>query len=117
VAASLLDGHPGFASFTDAAVARTAARGLLERVEVREAPAGKGLLSGAVRVELRLRSGGTRGAEVELPPGAPARPASEAELARKLADCAGARAAAVAALTWDTAIAGVPALMAEEARA
>jgi 2-methylcitrate dehydratase PrpD len=117
VAASVLDGHPGFASFTDAAVARTSARALLERVEVREAPGGNGLLSGTVRVELRLRSGGTRGAEVELPPGAPGRPASDSELARKLADCAGAKAAALAALTWDTAIADVPALMAEEARA
>lgn len=116
VAASVLDGQPGFASFTDAAVARTAAHALLELVEVREADGGDGLLSGTVRVELRLRSGGTRGAEVELPPGAPGRPATDVELTRKLADCAGANAAAVASLTWDTAMDGVQALMAEELR-
>ena len=109
VSASVLDGLPGVASFTDIAVGRTAARELVRRVEIREAPGGEGLLSGRVRVELRLRSGKTREAEVELPPGAPGRPPTDIELAAKLADCAGARAAAVAELTWDTAVADVPA--------
>jgi 2-methylcitrate dehydratase PrpD len=117
VAASVLDGRPGFASFTDAAVARPAARRLLERVEIRERPGGVGLLSGTVRVELRTRSHGTRAAEVELPPGAPGRPATDAERASKLTDCAGGHAAAVAALRWDTAATDVPSLMSLRARA
>jgi 2-methylcitrate dehydratase PrpD len=113
VAASVLDGCPGFASFTDAAVARPAARRVLERVAVEEQPGDDGLLSGTVRVELRLRSGATRAAEVGLPAGAPGRAPTEVELASKLADCAGSEAVArtVAALTWRTAAAGVPALM------
>jgi 2-methylcitrate dehydratase PrpD len=111
LAASLLDGRPGFASFTDAAVARPAARELAGRVEVRETAGGDALLSGTVRVELTQRSGETRAAEVELPPGAPARPPTAAELASKLEDCAGADAATVAALNWETASADVMALM------
>ncbi len=116
VAASVLDGRPGFASFTDAAVTRPAARRLLDRVEILERPGGHGLLSGTVRVELRTRSHGTRAAEVELPPGAPGRPATDAELASKLADCAGGDVAAVAALRWDTTVADVPASMGARAR-
>jgi 2-methylcitrate dehydratase PrpD len=111
VAASVLDGRPGFTSFTDAAVARAAASDLIERIEIREVPGGEGLLSGTVRVELRTRSGRTRSAEVELPPGAPGRPPTDVELAAKVTDCAGARTSAVAALTWARAIADVPALM------
>ena len=111
MAASVLDGRPAFESFTDAAVDRAAARALVERVEIRQAPGAEGVLSGAVGVELRLRSDGSRRAEVKLAPGTPERPATDVELAAKLSDCAGAQAAAVAALRWDGAVAGVPALM------
>ncbi len=114
LAASVLDGRPGLASFTDAAVARPAARRLLERVEIRATPGGDGLLSGRVRVELRTRSHGTRTAEVELPPGAPGLPPTDAQLTSKVTDCVGgdaAAVAAVAALGWNTAATDVPALI------
>ncbi len=42
-------------------------------------------------------------AELELPPGAPARPPTEAEMRTKLELCAGGEAEAIAALTWETA--------------
>jgi len=116
VAASVLDGRPGFASFTDAAVARSAARELLERVEIRGAPGGEGVVSGRVGIELRLRSGVARRAEVDLPAGAPGRPPTSFELDAKVADCAGARAGGVAALTWDGAGAAVPQLMSAAVR-
>src|SRR6266487_4486171 len=48
IAATLLDGHPGFASFTDEAVERPAARELVERVEVVTSPGGSDLLAGDV---------------------------------------------------------------------
>jgi 2-methylcitrate dehydratase PrpD len=111
VAATLLDGSPGFASFTDEAVARPAAEELLGRVDVRRTPGGGDLLAGTVGVEVRLAGGDVVAADVELPPGAPGRPPTDAELRDKLADCAGARSDALAALTWEVAAAEVPALL------
>jgi 2-methylcitrate dehydratase PrpD len=87
IAATLLDGYPGFGSFTDDAVNRPAARRLMERVEVVATPGGEGLLAGEARVELRLRDGTARSARLELPPGAPERPPSGEDLRGKLADC------------------------------
>jgi len=55
-------------------------------------------------------AGPAGGAVVEVPPKAPSRPPTEAEPARKVRDCAGSRADMVAALTWETAAASVPAL-------
>ena len=109
-AATLLDGSPGLASFTDEAVARPRAQALLDTVTARVTPGGEDLLAGAVAVEL-LTDAGPVAAVVEVPPGAPSRPPTEAELARKLRDCAGTRADAVAALTWETAAAAVPPLV------
>ncbi len=109
-AATLLDGSPGLASFTDEAVARPRARALLDTVTARMTLGGEDLLAGAVAVEL-LTDAGPVAAVVEVPPGAPSRPPTEAELARKLRDCAGTRADAVAALTWETAAAAVPQLV------
>ena len=93
LAATLLDGRPGLASFEDGAVARPAARALLDRVQVDAAPGGGDLLSGTVEVTIELSGGETRAAAVELPPGAPGRPLDEAALRDKVTDCVGAAAA------------------------
>jgi 2-methylcitrate dehydratase PrpD len=106
VAAALLDERPGFASFTDAAVRRPEAQALLARVALEAESGGEGLLAGDVRVTIEPSGAHAR---LELPPGAPGRPPDEAELAAKVADCAGETAATVLALGWDEA----PALLDE----
>ena len=100
VAATLLDGRPGIESFSDEAVARPAAQALLARVEVDATPGGDGLLAGDVAIEVTLAGGATRHAQLDLPPGAPDRPPSAAELAEKAADCVGDLADEVLALDW-----------------
>jgi 2-methylcitrate dehydratase PrpD len=110
-AAALLDGSPGLASFTDAAVARPQAQALLGAVTARVSPGGADLLAGTVEVQLSTDAGPVGAAVVEVPPGAPSRPPTTAELTRKLRDCSGSRADAVAALTWDTAAGAVPSLV------
>jgi 2-methylcitrate dehydratase PrpD len=107
VAAALLDEWPGFASFTDAAVRRPEAQALLARVVLEAEPGGEGLLAGDVTVTIEPSGGHAR---LELPPGAPGRAPDEAELAVKVADCAGETAATVLALGWDEA----PALLDEQ---
>jgi 2-methylcitrate dehydratase PrpD len=110
-AAAVLDDSPGLASFTDGAVARPQAQKLLGTVTAHVTPGGDDLLAGAVVVELSTAAGPVGTAVVEVPPGAPSRPPTEAELARKLRDCAGTGADAVAALTWEIAAAAVPVLV------
>jgi len=83
IAAALLDGRPGFASFTDTAVQRPEAQHLISLVELETTEGGEGLLTGEVEITLD----GTRTYTEELPPGAPDRPPTDAELAEKLADC------------------------------
>jgi 2-methylcitrate dehydratase PrpD len=109
--ATLLDGSPGLASFTDEAVMRPGVQPLLDTVSARVTPGGDDLLAGSVAVQLSTAAGPAGAAVVEVPPGAPSRPPTEAELARKVADCAGSRADAVAALDWETAAAAVPGLV------
>src|SRR6266511_1274872 len=104
LAATLLDGYPGFASFTDEAVNRPAARALVERVEVVTFPGGQDLLAGDVRVELLLTDGSTLGARLEAPSGAPSRPPGRADLDAKLADCGGDVPGLLAGLTWQAAV-------------
>jgi 2-methylcitrate dehydratase PrpD len=108
VAAALLDDVPDFASFGDAAVRRPAARRLVEAVDVVATSGGDGLLDGDVAVELTLDDGTTRATALALPPGAPGRPPTDAELAAKLAACAAAAGGAgvgelLAAVTWNSA--------------
>jgi 2-methylcitrate dehydratase PrpD len=105
VAAALLDGRPGIESFTDEAVARPAAQALLARVEVDASPGGDWLLAGGVAIELTLADGSMLIAALDLPPGAPGRPPSPAELAEKVADCAGELADEVLAVDWTSAAA------------
>ncbi len=94
LAATLLDGRPGFASFEDDAVVRPNAQALVERVQVETFPGGGDLLSGEVEVAIELAIGETRTATVELPPGAPGNPLDAAAIEEKVRDCVGAAAAA-----------------------
>lgn len=83
IAATILDGRPGFASFTDEAVRRPAAQRLISLVELDITPGGDGLLSGGIAITVN----GTETRTERWPPGAPERPPTDAELAEKLADC------------------------------
>jgi 2-methylcitrate dehydratase PrpD len=103
MAATLLDGRPGIESFTDEAVARPQAQTLLARVEVDPVAGGDWLLAGDAAIELTLADGATLAGSLDLPPGAPARPPSDAELAAKVAECAGELADEILAVDWDTA--------------
>ncbi len=106
VAAAMLDGFPGRASFTDAAVARPSARQLVERVDLRPEPGGTGILAGDVRVTVERTDGSTDEAVLDVPAGHPCRPPSEAELAAKVVDCVGERrAGTVLGIGWEEAAA------------
>jgi 2-methylcitrate dehydratase PrpD len=98
-AAALLDHPVRFATFTDASVGRPDAKRLAGRVTVEATPGGSGLLDGSFLAEVRTGTG-TRRVELVLPPGAPGRPPSDAELAAKVADCCGPLTHEVLALGW-----------------
>lgn len=102
LAATLLDGRPGLASFADEAVARPAAKALAERVRIETAPGGGDLLSGVVSVAIELAGGETRTAAIELPRGAPAKPLDQAGLREKVGDCVGADAERLLGADWDS---------------
>src|SRR5262249_59240059 len=85
-AAALLDRHPGFASFTDEAVRRPAARTLAGLVETDLSPGGSWLLDGELTAEVHTGDE-VLGAKQQFPPGAPQRPPAAAELHAKLSDC------------------------------
>jgi 2-methylcitrate dehydratase PrpD len=87
IAATLLDGWPGFASFETTAVTRDAAQDILDRVELTHSPGKGGLLAGQVELEITLHSGQMLGASLELPPGSPGRPPGDEELTGKFASC------------------------------
>ncbi|GAA3742062.1 2-methylcitrate dehydratase PrpD [Spinactinospora alkalitolerans] len=99
VAAALLDGRPGFASFTDDAVRRPAARRLLSLVRIEHDAGGDQLLAGEVRLEVHRGGDVVRGA-LRFPPGSPSRPPDGPELSAKIADCAPDLAAEISTLTW-----------------
>jgi 2-methylcitrate dehydratase PrpD len=105
LAATLLDGRPGLESFTDDAVARQAARDLVDRVHVVATPGGDSLLSRTTAIDVALDDGSLLHAELDLPPGAPTRPPSGADMEAKVADCAGDLAGEVTALGWSDAAA------------
>ena len=86
VASALLDPHPGFASFTDAAVTRPEAQRLVHLVETVLTPGGDGLLSGQAEIDVESR-GGRHRATLRLPPGAPGRQPSREEMDAKMSDC------------------------------
>jgi len=86
-AAALLDRYPGFASFTDEAVRRDAARRLVSLVETTLQPGGDWLLDGKLQARIHTGNGGVHDAVLAFPPGSPARPPAPAQLSAKLADC------------------------------
>jgi 2-methylcitrate dehydratase PrpD len=85
-ATALLDRHPGFASFTDEAVRRPAARRLAGLVETALAPGGSWLLDGELAAEVHT-GGEVLRVTQRFPPGAPQRPPTAGELDAKLRDC------------------------------
>jgi 2-methylcitrate dehydratase PrpD len=87
IAAALLDGHPGFASFEDAAVQRREAHRLIGAVQVITSPGGKGLLDGDLEVEVRLRDGRVQAARLAMPPGSPSQPPTRNQMQAKFAAC------------------------------
>jgi 2-methylcitrate dehydratase PrpD len=104
IAAAILDGFPGLASFSDEAVLRPSARQIVERVRTAPTAGRGGLLTGTVEVEIKLRGGRTATAEVTLPAGAPARPLTRQQLDGKLDQCAlGRDRNAIACARWETA--------------
>jgi len=95
VAAALLDGRPGFDSFSDDAVRRPEAARLMKAVEVAATDGGDHLLTGEVEIEIDdVR------AALAQPPGAPERPMTDAELRAKLELCG---AGDLAELSWGSA--------------
>ena len=101
-AAALLDGYPGFASFTDEAVRRPAARRLTGLVETKLDPGGTGLLDGELTAEIHTADGVLEATQ-RFPPGAPQRPAADAELAAKISDCVAGLETDPASWTWGNA--------------
>jgi 2-methylcitrate dehydratase PrpD len=100
-AAALLDHYPGFASFTDQAVRRDAARRLAGLVETKLEPGGDGLLDGEFEAEVHLGDGTVRRVRQQFPPGSPARPPTGAALRAKLDDCVGDLDTVPAEWTWE----------------
>jgi 2-methylcitrate dehydratase PrpD len=86
-AAALLDGYPGFASFTDEAVQRSAARRLVALVETEVEAGGDWLLDGELQVRIQAGNGAVYDAVLQYPPGSPARPPSSDQLSTKISDC------------------------------
>jgi 2-methylcitrate dehydratase PrpD len=90
LAAALIDGGVGLASFTDAAVRRPQVRELMSRVRAGEgAEAGEFPIGGYAAVRVVLRDGTEYGRRVDVPRGDPSRPLAWDELAAKFRDCAG----------------------------
>jgi 2-methylcitrate dehydratase PrpD len=102
-AAALLDRYPGFASFTDEAVQRDAARRLVGLVETELVPGGDWLLDGKLQATVHTGNGAVHDAVLQYPPGSPARPPSPDQLTAKIADCVAGLDTDWTAWTWQTA--------------
>ena len=100
LAVGVADGFAGFDSFSDGSVDRPEVSRLTRNVEIHLSPGGNGLLEDVVRVGLTTTDGQTRTGEIEIPPGAPARPVTRDQLAQKVRDCVGDRAEAVLSADW-----------------
>jgi 2-methylcitrate dehydratase PrpD len=87
VAAAVLDGYPGFWSFSDEAVQRSEAVRLAGVVESFIQPGGNWLLDGELDAEIHTSDGAIRRVRERYPPGSPARPPDAGELHAKVADC------------------------------
>ncbi len=102
-AAALLDGYPGFASFTDEAVQRAAARRLVSLVSAELLPGGDWLLDGELQATIQTGNGAVHDTTLRYPPGSPARPPSPDQLGAKIADCIAGLDADWTAWSWDSA--------------
>lgn len=102
-AAALLDRYPGFASFTDDAVRRDAARKLTALVETTLVPGGDWLLDGELEVRIHTGNDRVHDAVLAFPPGSPARPPTAEQLSGKLADCLAGLDTEWSAWTWQNA--------------
>lgn len=111
VAAALLDGHPGFAAFTDEGVRRPEAQRLLKLVDRELTGGGEDLLSGTCTVTVHRGDGPPVSTELTLPPGCPDRPPTASEFARKAADCLAGTGSDISTLTWDDAAAWLTAAL------
>jgi 2-methylcitrate dehydratase PrpD len=103
IAAALLDGHPGFASFSDEAVRRDAARRLAGLVETELSPGGEWLLDGEFQATIYTGNGAVHTAALRHPPGSPARPPAPEQLSAKIADCVAGLEIDWTAWTWQNA--------------
>ncbi len=103
VATALIDDYPGIASFTTDAVMRPTAQRLINRTSTTLIPGGTGLLDGETGIELVLSDGHCRNTELDLPPGSPARPVSEADLTDKAASCGADIPRLIDGIDWRTA--------------
>jgi 2-methylcitrate dehydratase PrpD len=100
LAVGVIDGFAGFGSFSDEAVHRPDVARLTRSVAIHLTPGGNGLLEDTVRVGLVSTDGQTRTGEIDIPPGAPGRPVTRAQLAQKVRDCVGDRTDNVLAAGW-----------------
>jgi 2-methylcitrate dehydratase PrpD len=100
VATALLDAYPGFAAFSDAALARAEARRLVSVVDVVPEPGGRGLLDGTVELDVDTTDGTVVRAALAQPPGSPLCPPTEAELKAKLAASGADVPALLSGLSW-----------------
>ncbi|TWP34945.1 MmgE/PrpD family protein [Leekyejoonella antrihumi] len=100
VAAALLDDYCGFATFTDDAVQRPEARRLIPMVEIELGSGSGGLLAGHVELDVHVDGGVLHSTRLELPPGAPTRPPTSAQLDRKIEDCLAGSGVSARELSW-----------------
>lgn len=100
VAAAVLDGWPGFASFTDGAVQRPEAQRLVDLVDIELTEGGDQLLSGTVEVELHTPDQVLTGT-LSLPPGSPGRPPTAEQLHHKATDCLAGSDVDATSISWE----------------
>jgi len=90
LAAALIDGGVGLASFTDEAVRRSAVREMMAKMNVTEGvESAEFPIGGYAEVRVALRDGTEHAMRVDVPRGDPSRPLAWEELAAKFRDCAG----------------------------
>ena len=103
IAAAILDGAPGFDSFSDDAVRRPEARTLMSKIILETPPGGDWLLDGEVEMTLTIDERKPFTGSLKLPPGSPDRPPSDADLRGKVERCCPDLAANIATLDWPSA--------------
>ncbi|WP_407548434.1 MmgE/PrpD family protein [Streptomyces sp. Pv4-95] len=101
IATALLDGYPGFESFTDEAVNRPEAQRIIDLVTVDRLPGETStLLDGTVALRVDLADGTAVHAEMALPPGSPGRPPTASDLREKFAACGADVPGMTAGISW-----------------